>query len=162
MTIQEENSCLANGLDRATKSGEFPQLNEIHDRLKELNLENRRPLFAYNQFYSSPWAANYDDEKKHFALMLKMKALPRDNKDSPVDETQMSLIKLVMAFSTDFVTLERRDVVEKAQLRYASLLQRYLKYKYGGPEANKRFAAAMMMTSYARESHEIQERRLPV
>ena len=48
------------------------------------------------------------------------------------------LAKLIIAFCTDFVELERPDIVQKVQTRYAYLLQRYLKYKYG-EQGNARY-----------------------
>ena len=70
----------------------------------------------------------------------------------------MSLIKVILAFNTDFVTLERPDVVSKIQVKYALLLQKYLRFKYGS-DANRRFGEGLMMASYAREANEIHSRK---
>ena len=133
-------------------------MQEITDKLEEMNISNRKPLFAYHQFFATPWAANYEDERRHFHLMQMMKAWPRDTIDSPVDEIQVTLMKVILAFSPDFIELERPDLVESVQLRYTMLLQKYLKFKYGA-DANRRFAKGLMMASYAREAHEIHERK---
>ena len=43
------------------------------------------------QFYSSPWAASYDDEIRHFNIMRKMKSWPRDSDANPIDGVQVIL-----------------------------------------------------------------------
>eukprot|EP00094_Tigriopus_californicus_P007710 TCALIF_07425-PA protein Name:"Similar to FTZ-F1 Nuclear hormone receptor FTZ-F1 (Bombyx mori)" AED:0.27 eAED:0.27 QI:0/0/0/0.2/1/1/5/0/551 len=62
VTIQETNSCLVNGIEQATKSGEFPYLNDIAHKLEMLNMSDRKPILAYNQFYASPWASSKEAE----------------------------------------------------------------------------------------------------
>lgn len=155
VTIQETNSCLVNGIEQATKSGEFPYLNDIVEKLAQLNMTDRKPILAYNQFYASPWASSKEAEGRYFNLMIKMKAWPRDNIASPVDEIQMTLAKMIIAFSPDFLNLEQRSVVEAIQMKYVSMLHRYLVFRYGAKEATKRLAAGLMMSTYAREAQSI-------
>ena len=38
------------------------------------------------------------------------------------------LVVLMLLFNTDFETLKKRDSVEKVQLKYSLLLQRYLRF----------------------------------
>lgn len=59
------------------------------------------------------------------------------------------------------MTLQRRDIVEKAQLKYLGMLHKYLVYKYG-KKANLKLVEGLMMMAYAREADEIVQRRLPV
>ncbi len=106
------NSCLENGIDSMTKSGQYPFLQDIADKV-----ENLKPQLTYSQFYSSPWAATYDDERTHLELTRKMSEWPRDSPKGPIDDVLATLMKLIMAFSTDFVQLERPDIVSKTQLR---------------------------------------------
>lgn len=41
------------------------------------------------QFFSSPWAPSYDDERRHFDLLRKIKAWPRDSDKTPLDGIQV-------------------------------------------------------------------------
>jgi len=101
----------------------FPDLTEIAERVKRdeamrSNEERRKkPIFKYSQFYSSPWAATLEDERIHYDLMQKMREWPRDEPGKPVDEIQMTLMKLIIGFTPDFVEFERKDLVQEAQLK---------------------------------------------
>ena len=80
-----------------------------------------------------------------------------------VDDVQMNLIKYIILFSTsERLSLQRRDIVERVQMKFIDLLQKYLKFKYGPGEAGLRFSNGLMVISLAREVYEIQQRRLPV
>ena len=115
----------------------------------------------YAQFYASPWAASYEDEERHFKITQEMRDWPRDSADSPLDEVMVVLMKLIIGFSPDFLTLERRDIVEGAQIRYTHMLHKYLKYKFG-ENANRRMDKALKIVSLAREANEIHSRKPPV
>lgn len=108
----------------------------------------------------SPWAATYEDEARHFEITQKMRDWPRDTVNSELDEVMVNLVKLMIGFNADFLTLERRDIVEGAQLRYTQMLQRYLKHKFG-EGANKKFSKALEVVAMAREASEIVDRKLP-
>ena len=54
---------------------------------------------------------------RYYYLMLQMKSVPRDSSQTPVDPVQFVLMKLIIAFCPDFIQLERRDLVEKMQLK---------------------------------------------
>ena len=41
----------------------------------------------------------------------------------------VGLMALILAFNADFYTLVNRDRVEKIQLKYIMILQRYLRYR---------------------------------
>jgi len=49
--------------------------------------------------------------------MAKIRSWPRDGPSTPIDDIQMTLMKLIIGFSTDFVELERKDLAEAAQLK---------------------------------------------
>jgi hypothetical protein len=161
MKLQEEDVCLSKGIECIVKSSKYSFLDEINERLASLDLEAKKPSLEYSQFFSSPWAASYEDEQKHFDLMCKMSAWPRESPTSQPDNLLLTLLNLIIAFTPDYVQLRRRDVVERNQLKYVILLQKYLKFKYGAA-SNAKFAQGLMMTSYAREVDLIQKRRLPV
>lgn len=157
-------NCFSKTIDVFTKSGEFPFMEELNSKLTEMNLEGRKPEFKYDQLYPSPWAKTLEDEDRFYKLMLQMKSVPREDGQTPVDPVHFILMKLIIAFCPDFIQLERRDLVERMQLKYVGFLQKYLsrKYKDRPAEAARRLARSLMVTSWARESDEIMERRLPV
>ena len=80
--------------------------------------------------------------------------------NSSPDEVMVSLMKLIIGFSPDFLNLERRDLVESIQIRYMHMLHRYLKYKFG-EGANKRLNRALEIATMAREAYEIDSRKQP-
>lgn len=164
VTFEEPENCFSKTIDVFTKSGEFPFMEELNSKLTEMNLEGRKPEFKYDQLYPSPWAKTLEDEDRFYKLMLQMKSVPREDGQTPVDPVHFILMKLIIAFCPDFIQLERRDLVERMQLKYVGFLQKYLsrKYKDRPAEAARRLARSLMVTSWARESDEIMERRLPV
>ena len=68
----------------------------------------------------------------------------------------------IISLNSNFVPLKRRDLVEKAQLRYLKLLQKYLIFKLKDhSKATAKFVETMRVMSYAMEASEIKARRLP-
>ena len=152
-------------IQKALETGEYPQLNEVIQDLAggATPVAALKPQLAYDQVFTSPWAASHEDEVRHERLMARMQSWPRDNAEAEVDDVQMNLIKYIILFSTsEQLTLMRRDVVERVQMKFIDLLQKYLKFKYGVGGAGLRFSNGLMVISLAREVYEIQRRRLPV
>ena len=68
----------------------------------------------------------------------------------------------IVSLNTNFVKLKRRDLVEKAQLRYLKLLRNYLTFKLKDhAKATAKFVEVMRVISYAMEASEILTKRLP-
>ena len=67
----------------------------------------------------------------------------------------------IVSLNTNFVKLKRRDLVEKAQLRYLKLLRNYLTFKLKDhAKATAKFVEVMRVISYAMEASEILAKRL--
>lgn len=163
ISLQERNWCFVQVIQSALETGEYPQLNEVIEGLGGMSVSEFRPELGYDQVFTSPWAASLEDEVQHQRLMARMQTWPRDSPEAKVDDVQMNLIKYIILFSTsEQLSLKRRDIVERVQMKFIDLLQKYLKFKYGPGEAGLRFSNGLMVISLAREVYEIQKRRLPV
>ena len=70
-----------------------------------------------------------------------------------------------MVFCTDgIITQELSQIkphIEGMELKYLTMLQRYLKDKYPG-KAHSKLATGVMILHDAKEAHEIHTKRLPV
>ena len=158
MFLDDDESCLCKGLESARISGNFPELEEINTKLRTLGMEGKtKPVIKHDQFFPT---STYEDAVKQKELTAKMKDWARQYPGGPIDDVQSTLMRLVIASSPDFIELERPDLVAKAQLKYATLLQSYLKSKYGLDEARRRFGAGLMIIAHAREANEVIEKRL--
>ena len=84
--------------------------------------------------------------------------------DQGFDKIQLVLLTLVMVFCTDGISAQLskfKTSIENLELKYLTMLQRYLKDKY--PEkAHSKLAAGVMILHDAKEAHEIHTKRLPV
>merc|ERR1712137_1042030 len=78
--------------------------------------------------------------------------------DNQLDHTMLLIFCLVLLFSADHEKLQQRELVENVQLKYTTLLRRYLKSKMAGPAANKKFLEAIMLISDTKELWDINER----
>ncbi len=156
--LDDDESCFSKGIECYAKSGDRPELEDLSDRLKSLELQGQKPVISHKAFY--PANLSPEDEARQLELSRKMKLWPRDTPDGPIDEVQSTLMRLMLASSPDFLDLERPDLVAKAQLKFVTHLQGYLKSKYGNEEARKRFADALMLSAYAREANDIIERAM--
>ena len=142
---------------------QFPcQLRAVFE---ELNIAPTVPesSLAYQQVFSSPWAPNISLELRHEELTRKISKWPLvDIETKKIDSLMMFCLSNVLLFSTDFLKLENPSRVNKVQMRYLNILHRYLKFKYDKDSANNRLGNGIMIASFARESQEIEQKRLPV
>jgi hypothetical protein len=67
----------------------------------------------------------------------------------------IGLLTFILLFNADFYTLQNRDRVEKIQMKYIMVLQRYLRSRMSPEAANTKFLEAMMLISHARQAFEI-------
>ena len=67
----------------------------------------------------------------------------------------IGLLTFILLFNADFYALQNRDRVEKIQLKYIMILQRYLRSRLSPEAANNKFLEAMMLISHTREAFEI-------
>merc|ERR1712241_1309847 len=86
----------------------------------------------YKQIYSSPWAPNIELERRHEELTQKICQWPVKNtgENVKVDNVMVTCLGHCLMFNTDFITLKDPKRVNKVQIRYIKLLQRYLKSRH--------------------------------
>ncbi len=115
-----------------------------------------RPDF---QTYVSPWTVSEADERRHRAMLDRIKSYLRGFKTSgTTDYNLINLTRFVIAFATDNVRLEKKEACEKVRDKYHTMLYRYLRYLFGD-EAQKKFSETMEIHACAREATEILRRR---
>jgi len=112
---------------------------------------------TYRDVFPSGWTRDTDTEARHEHIMTRIQSWPFDEQNQ-FDQTMLLLICLVLLFSADPDTLQHRAQVERVQLQYSTLLQRYLKSKMSRAAANKKFLEAIMLISYTKELWEINEK----
>ena len=81
---------------------------------------------TYREAFPPGWTQNKDIETRHEFIMRKIQSWPRDL-DNQLDHTMLLIFCLVLLFSADHDKLQQREVVENVQLKYTTLLRRYLK-----------------------------------
>ena len=81
---------------------------------------------TYHEVFPPGWTGEQEVENRHEQIMRKIQTWPFDESNQ-FDHTMLLLMCLVLLFSADFDTLRRSDLVENVQLKYSTLLQRYLK-----------------------------------
>lgn len=144
---------------------------DVHNPLKrvldELNINTwPQNSIEYKQVFTSPWAPHITLEERDEELTKKISKWPLDNtrggNEKNIDGLMMFYLSNILLFSTDFLPLENPQRVALVQTKYLKMLHRYLKSKYDQDHANNRFGNGIMIASFARESHEIRRKRLPV
>lgn len=157
---------LMGSIEEVTRSGQFPSFNDLKQCLDSIG-EDKKPVLSYHQVYTSPWAASYEDEQRHYELSQKVKQWTMLDASNKPDNVLTTLGRFVLALNTDFVgsQLERRDEAEKLQIHFINLLRKYLRMRYGKNReaaADAKLAEGLMVIAHTREMAEIMTRRLPV
>ena len=114
------------------------------------------------QVFTSPWAPHITLEERDEELTKKISKWPLDDTGGGPDGLMMFYLSNILLFSTDFLPLENPQRVALVQTQYLKMLHRYLKSKYDQNHANNRLGNGIMIASFARESHEIRQKRLPI
>jgi len=120
----------------------------------------------YERFFPPGWIGDQTSEKKYRDLTLRMLAWAKGRRKSrlavgyviPLDITMVSLMNLILAFSPDTSEFSRPDLVSKAQLHYARLLQHYLSAAFGYEKGAILFGQGMQIVIYARELQAIKDK----
>ena len=81
---------------------------------------------TYREAFPPGWAGDKDIETRHEVIMRKIQAWPRDAAHN-LDHTMLLIFCLILLFSADHEKLQQRELVENVQLKYTTLLRRYLK-----------------------------------
>ena len=117
----------------------------------------------YDTVYSSPWAAHLDVEKEHskLAKIICRWALP--SKDSAPDRIQMTIFEIILLLCADdtIMSKERIKKIEAVQLKYVTVLHRYLKERYP-KEASSKLANGLMLLHHVKQLHRMHSQRLPI
>ena len=116
---------------------------ELSRMLDNLNLQESTPSMpAYDDLYPPHWANNEELERRHLALMLKIKKWPMNDNEVRTrnreklfnllsafqfDCNLVLMMMLILFFDTHANSLAKSENVGKIQLKYSLLLQRYLK-----------------------------------
>jgi hypothetical protein len=92
----------------------------LDNKLKEANIENSNFRLFYSSLFPSP-PPKYHDQ---FTDLL------TDISGWPTDETEYLLMSLILLFSPHSLPAAEFDLVERFQLEYFTLLQKYLDKKH--------------------------------
>jgi len=128
----------------------------LEDKLANLNINDQViRLPRYQTLFPDKWANNREVEERHRQIYRKILHWPTiDNKfDGPL----VLIMTMILIFNPDFSAIVHREKVEKLQLKYILLLQRYLKSKMEPADANKKFLDAMLLISYTKEMWDLQK-----
>ena len=122
-----------------------------------------QPVIKYEQLHVSPWTSSLADEERHKEIIWKIKKwLYLDKESNKPDDVLVVLGLYVIYFNSSFVNLSKRDVVEKAQMKYLTLLKNYLNYKLKDhTKSMAKFTEFMRVLIYVMEGSEIIKNRLP-
>jgi len=119
--------------------------------------ETRRP--EYKELYPENWVADAKIREQHQETVNKIVRWPRDE-NNQFDPLMVALMTLILAFHADFYTLVNRERVEKVQLKYIIILQRYLKSKLKPETSNTKFLDAMLLIDQTREAWQISRNQM--
>ena len=110
--------------------------------------EVEREGFQYRNLFTGPGpqASPSDSERKTRGLMEEIAAWV-DIKD----ETQLTLLVLILAFNHDFLDLKGRSLVEKIQLKFVLVLQSHLRSLHPSSLAASKLTKAVMLPAVTRE-----------
>lgn len=139
----------------------LPEAKRVWAYMWNAGFFQQQPRLQYEQVYSSPWAPNIMIEERHREIILEIQTWMRDSADDPMDPIRMILIWAICLFSSEFVELQRKDMVEKTQQKFIDMLYRYLKLKYD-EKASSKLAEGLMIATLARQAYDMHMNMLPV
>jgi len=130
--------------------------------LGSLDLENKSFNYGYKIVYSTPWAPNADIEERHFKLTQIISQLSRSADKKTLDSLILVLSSMILLLNPDDTDMPNasKEKVSNIQMKYISLLHRYLKAKYP-KKANSKLAGALMLIQMAKELYDLHAQRLP-
>jgi len=169
------NEFIGYGLMHRHQSAEVEQ---VVAEIEEMKVGEKDVIYNYDTMYSSPWATHIDFEARHRKITENINGWLRSNEvianrmsadfdrksARTFDKIQLILITLAMVFHTEGIDARQLidgRTVEETQLRYLTMLHRYLKDKYP-QKADSKLANAVMMIHEAKEAHDLHKKRLPI
>ncbi len=132
--------------------------------LQQFQVSNISNDDRYNNVFSSPWAPHIDIEDQHHQITQAIKRWARSGTAKGYDQIQSVLLSIIIFLSCeDEMSLERQQKakIEKLQMKYILLYQRYLKSSYPR-EANAKFVGGLMLLHYSKELCKMHSLRLPI
>jgi len=146
----------ANQFKDIAKNKKLMETLGLEDKLAHLDINDHAiKMPRYQTLFPANWANNKEVEERHRQIFKKI--LMWTTIDNKMDGDLHKLMRLILFFNPDFTPILQRDKVEKLQLKYILLLQRYLKSKMEPADANKKFLDAMLLISYTKEMLELQK-----
>lgn len=133
------------------------RLDFVTDRMAELNVTRdvQQPSNLFETF-SRQQVADFPEETGRFAHIKA--TMQRWHTPSPAhpDAVMLMLMSLMMVFSAEGLALDDGRAADDAQAKYAYLLRKHLKAKFGcGSAANKKFHEALFMRTLAKEAFRV-------
>jgi len=125
------------------------EVDKLNAKLRSLNVTGLEALrLSYTQLFPLACTPGTEAEQDFFNLLNNVSSWGEDEKEHV-------LVSLVLLFCPDMLDLVERRKVENAQLKFATLLQRYLRHKHSSsPDtARTRFASSTMLITKCRLLH---------
>lgn len=152
-----EHCPIASYVDSMSRNQELVTYLDLSSTLSKLDLSKKvtkTRMPTYNELYRDGWQGDIKAEETHRDTVYKIVAWPTDD-ENRFDPMMVGLMVLILTFNSDFYTLDRMDKVEKIQVKYITILQRYLRSKMKPASANTKFLEAMLLIAQARHIWEI-------
>lgn len=152
-----ENSHVAEHVVRMSKDTDTVTSLDLSGLMSRLDLTknvSHTNMPAYEELYPDKLEGEKQDQEKYRDSLNMILNWPKDE-HGKFDFLMVVLMTLILAFNADFYTLVNRDSVEKVQMKYIMLLQRYLRSKRAPEAANTKFLNAMLLIAQARQAWEI-------
>jgi len=130
---------------------------ELADVLSRIELSkdgDEMFLTTYDELYPPHWSGDSGIEQRHRNIIKRITEWPKV-KGNEINIWLVTLLSLILALHADFYPLKSKNIMEKLQLKYILLLQRYLRSFLQIEKANKKFLEAMLLLSDTREAWEI-------
>jgi len=127
------------------------EVDKLNVKLRSLNVSGLDRLkLSYKQFFPSPFLQTEQAEIQFTELLTTIGSWPQDEKE-------YVLVSLVLLFCPDMLDLVERRRVEDCQLKFATLLQKYLTNKHSADQevARSRFTSGMQLVTKCKELHNI-------
>jgi hypothetical protein len=127
------------------------EVDKLNVKLRSLNVSGLDRLkLSYKQFFRSPFLQTEQAEIQFTELLTTIGSWPQDEKE-------YVLVSLVLLFCPDMLDLVERRRVEDCQLKFATLLQKYLSNKHSADQevARSRFTSGMQLVTKCKELHNI-------
>lgn len=140
------------GMDQIMSSMGLKDRELIQNVFSTLMVSNELNHIDYNSFNTIQDPANTQTEFHHKSLQKKVA-------DSICDHPTSILMTYIILFSSDFVQLENKKIVEKTQFHYLKLLEHHI-YSLNAEEAPSKLAAVLHAVTCLREMADIKKSRL--